>query len=379
MTNVISSVTFETAALADVIKKAAKVAPSKGAAFDKAAGIVLEFAPGSPLPLAVVRATNLDIFMMEWVTVTEWTGEVARWRLPSSLLALVIGSLPIGTGKTVTMESQSHGVNWIVNLKSGRTKAKFFPIDIDYYPQWGAFDPDDMFPAHDLGGRISQVEWATSKNDPKLAGILLDGTYAIACDGYRLARVPLSIPNLDHPIIVPSDVLGQILKETGEVQIGKSSEDNLLRIMPNDYTQMKAILYDVDYPPVDRIFAYEFDQEVKVNRDALMEIMQRINSFSVGDRVGGFKVYFGKGEIALYMENEQVGSIGDVLEVPGQCDHERYEKFFTPKNLMDALSKSPNVSVTLKYSTTEPRYPVKVDDEAGYEAWVMPRTQMSGE
>lgn len=370
-----SSVTFETAAIADVIKKAAKIAPSKGAAFDKAAGIVIEFNPASPIPLAVVRATNLDIFMMEWVTVTEWEGEGQRWRLPSSLLAMVMGSLPIGTDKTVTLESTTDGVKWNILLKSGRTRAKFQPIDLSYYPTWGAFDPDEMYPANDLGGRISQVSWAASKNDPKLAGVYLNGTHAIATDTFRMARVPLEIPSLEHPIIVPSEVLGQILRETGEIQIGKSKDDNTLRVMPDDTTQIKTTLYDTEYPPVERVMSRELTHKLKIDRDLFMETMSRINNFG-SDRVAAFQLYIGAEEIALYLENGEVGSIGDAVELPGECVHpDRYLWYITPKNIMDAVSKSPNKGIELHYNPNEPKYPLKIDDGAGYEAWVMPRSR----
>ena len=371
----ISSVTFETAALADVIKKAEKVAPTRGSAFDKASGIVIEFDPSGTIPLAVVRATNLDIFMMEWVNVAEWSGEPARWRLPSALLASIVGSLPIGTGKTVTMVSeQSNNNNIVVHVKSGRTKAKFYPIDISYYPPWGAFDPDDMFPAADLGGRIDQVEWAAGKQDPRLAGVYLDGTHAIATDQYRLAVVPLSIPSLQEPIVVPSGILGQILRQTGEVQIGMSPEDRMLRVMPDEYTQVKTVVYDVKYPNVTPVIQREFDTAAKVDRDKLVEMIQRVNAFTQGDRAPSLRVYLGKEEVAVYVTNEEVGSVGDAMEVPGEATHARFELRFTPKNLLEALQKSPNNEVTLHYNAGDGKSMVKIDDGAGYRAWVMPRT-----
>jgi DNA polymerase III sliding clamp (beta) subunit (PCNA family) len=375
----ISSITFETAALADIIKKADKIAPTRGSAFDKAAGIIIQFDPQSPVPLAVVRATNLDIFMMEWVTVAEWAGEAALWRLPSTLLAMVVGSLPIGTGKTVTLESEATGHSMVIHLKSGRTKAKFYQLDPSYYPEWGAFDPDEMFPASDMGGRIEQVEWAAAKSDPRLAGVYLDGTYAIATDTYRLACVPLSIPSLPEPVVVPSGILGQTLRQTGDIQIGMSSQDKMLRIMPDEHTQIKTVVYDVKYPNVSRIMDMEFDTEVKFDKNRLLEIMSRVNAFAMGERGVGMRTFFGKEEIAVYMANEEMGTIGDVLEVPGQIPHDRIEILFTPKNIMEALTKAPNNDVTVKYNKGEPKKPFYVDGGSGYRAWVMPRTGMEKE
>jgi DNA polymerase III sliding clamp (beta) subunit (PCNA family) len=368
----ISSITFETAALADVIKKAARIAPSKGSAFDKAAGIVIEFNPASPIPLAVVRTTNLDIFSIEWVNVSQWSGEPAQWRLPSSLVAQVIGSLPIGTGKTVTLESEATGHSYVIHLKSDRTKAKFYPIDASYYPTWGAFDPDNMYPANDLGGRIDQVEWAAGRTDPALAGVYLDGEVAIATDTYRLACVPLPIPDLTGPIIIPAGILGQVLKQTGEIKIGVS--DNMFHIMPDDHTQIKAVIYDVKYPNVSKVISMEFDTEVKISRDAMIEVMNRTNAFSVGDRGASFRIFLGAEEFAVFMQNEQVGQIGDVIETPGYAVHDRFEQRFNPKFLTEAVSKSPNDSITLKYNAGNPRSILHIDGGSGYRAWVVPRS-----
>lgn len=374
MTTLLSSVTFETAALADVIKKAAKVAPSKGAAFDKAAGIMFEFDPAGAVPLCVVRVTNLDLFMMEWVTVTEWSGEAQRWRLPSALLALVIGGLPIGTGKTVTFTSETlPSGNILVHVSSGRTKARLFCMDSEYYPQWGAFDPDQMFPAPDLGGRIAQVEWAASGSEPDLAGVLLDGERAVATDRYKLVTVPLKIPDLAEAIIVPGSLLGQILKQTGDVQIGVDPVTNFLQVMPDDTTQIKSVVLQSRFPGISRILDQEFDTSIEVSRDALVEVMTRVNALSLGERGIPLRCYFGKEQIAVYMENPERGSIGDILETPGYAAHELLELRFTARNLIESLTKSPNDKLTLSYDCMNGKSKLKIDDGAGYQCWVMPR------
>lgn len=372
-----SSVTFETALLADAIKKAAKIAPNRGAAFDKAAGIIFEFDPASPLPLAVVRATNLDIFCIEWINVTEWSGEAAQWRLPSIVLASVVSALPIGSDKTVTFTSEVTDHSFIVHMSSGKTRAKFYPMDAAYYPHWGAFNPDSMHPAPDLGGRIDQVEWAASNTEPRLAGVYLDGTNAVATDTYRLACVPLSIPDLQQPIVVPAGLLGQVLRQTGDIQVGVS--DRMLNIMPDEFTQMKTVLYDVKYPNVDRVMNMEFDTEVKVSRDRILETMTMVNSFSAGDRAAGFRVFFGMEQIAIYMLNDQLGSIGDAIDYPGQMTHERFELKFTPKNIMEALQKAPNDAVTLKYNQGMIKSLLHIDGGSGYRAWAIPRVQKGPE
>lgn len=297
------------------------------------------------------------------------------WRLPSMLLGMVVGALPIGTGKTISMwdEELSNGAKR-VHLKAGNTKAKFITLSMEHYPQWGAFDPDHMYPAKDLGGRIAMVEWACSKTMPELAGVYLDGESAVATDRFRLARVPLAIPDLPKPVVLPSGILSTILRETGEIQIGADPSSNLLNIMPDTYTQVKSIVMDVNYPNVSAIMAREFNTSVTIDRDHIIELMKRVNTFAIGDRISSMHFYFGEGMIAIYLINEEIGDIGDIYEVPNQIGHERILLRFTPKNIMEAIEKAPNKQITLSYDVDNPRSILKVDGGSGYEAWVMPRT-----
>lgn len=364
-----TKVVFETSTFADAIKKADKIAPKKGHAFDKAAGIVIELNPAGP-ELAIVRATNLEIYSMEWVNILEWEGDPTAWRMPA-LFAQVIASLPIGSGKTVSLEESAGQIH----LKSGRTKARFNILDVSYYPEWETFDPDEMFTVHDLGGRISQVDWATSKAEVPITGVYIDGQYAVATDRFRLASVPLLIPGLETPITVPSGLLSQVLKQTGEVQIGVQNQ--MLQIMPDEHSQIKCVIYAEPFLKVGGIMEREFPDKVTLNKAPLLEIMQRATNFATGDRIPSLKCFFGKEEIAVMMNNEEVGLLGDVVEVPGYCQHERIELKFTPKNIMDAISSAPNDQIDFWYDASLKLNLVHIDGGSGYRAWVVPRSDLT--
>jgi DNA polymerase III sliding clamp (beta) subunit (PCNA family) len=366
-------VTFETSTLADAIKKADRIAPTKGSAFDKAAGIVLSIDPASGL--VVVRATDLRIYSMEWVTSLTIEGEApVEWRLPSKLFATVLAGLPIGTGKEVTLEEITNGRNRLVVLSSGRTKAKFNLMQVDYYPVWDAFNPDDLNEADDMGGRIAMVEWAASQaDDPPLSGVFFDGEVAKATDQYKLTMAPLKIPSLVEPITVPAGILGQVLKETGEVLVGVSEDGHLL-IMPAPTIQIKATIFGATYPNTARIEAMaETPNRVKVHKAAFLEILQRASAFSGSERYPVLKVYFGKEEIAVMMNTVEVGALADVMEVPGYCDHRRIEMRFGPKNLIPAIEHVPNEYLTLGYDANNGMSVLHIDGGSGYQSWVMPR------
>lgn len=353
---------FETATIADAVKKAARVAPAKGQAFDKAAGILLEIAPD----VSTIKATNLEIFYTEWIDPVEVEG-MSTWRLPAQLLASVLGSLPIGSNRTVTFEQNDR----VLKLSAGRTRAQFNLIDPEYYPVWLPFDPDDLIVVPDMGGRIAQVSWAASKNpaEAPFCGVHFNGDLAIATDRYRFSVAPLKVA-LERPVTIPGSTLTQVLNNTGEVSIG--FDDRQMLVLPDEHTQIRCITYDQSYPKIDRVMKRDHPENVTLKKTELLEIINRALNFTGSDRTPTMRVYIGSEEIAVMMTNTEIGMLGDVVEVPGQATHKRLELKFTPKNLIDALTNAPNEEVTLCYDPEKPGN-FRIDGGSGYEAWIAPR------
>lgn len=359
---------FETATIADAIRAADRVAPSKGAAFDKSSGIVIDLDPSQGT--VVVRATNGEIYHMAWIDTVELEGVPVTWRFPSAIFSGIMASLPIGSGKNVTLEDKIDGPSRSVALSTGRTKCKFMLIDHDYYPSWTVFDPDTLYPAKDFGGRIAQVEWAAAKTEIPISGVYLDGEWAASTNRYQAARVPLLIPDLAAPVTIPGGILGSILKQTGEVRIGV--DGNTLMIMPDEHTQIRTVIYDGKYPNIKRIMQTDYPNQVKVRKSDLLEVINRAANFAGASRTPKLRMFFGNEEVACMMQDQEIGFIGDVVEVPSQCVHDRTEVRFTPKNIVDAISSSPNEEVTIGYDLAKPGGIIHVNGGSGYDAWVMP-------
>jgi DNA polymerase III sliding clamp (beta) subunit (PCNA family) len=369
----VTKVTFETATLADAIRKASQVAPSRGAAFDKAAGVVIEVTPGNPIPV-VVKATDTEVYYMEWVDSVEVEGAPVQWRLPAKVFAGFVTALPIGSGKRVTLEEIAVNETVMLQLTQDRKKAKFNLMRSEYYPLWTVFDPDPLEIVPDIGGKLAMVDWTTAKDDPGvLAGVHLTGSSAVATDKYRFACVPLEL-NLDEPVTVPVSVLTQIMKRTGEVRMGIN--EGQLQVMPDETTQIRAILYDQEYPKVDGIMRRDQPNQLTFKKSQLLEAVGLAMNFIGSDRSPILNIFVGKETIAVYMAGADTGNMGDVIEVPGQATHERITLLFTPKNLIQALENAPNEEVTLNYDLVNIRRPVRIDGGSGYEAWVAMRTMV---
>lgn len=362
-----TSITFESATVIDVIKKAARIAPGKaGSSFDKAWGIIMQVTPDEEVK-CLVRATNTDAYYVEVVGCVEASGEDAVWRLPSQLLASTVGTLPIGTGKQIKFTQNGNKVK----IESGRMKVTVNLGDPAMYPEWDMFDGSTLTPVSALGGRIAMVEWAAlGGGEPPLSGIYLDGEYIWATNRYNLARTPLKV-NLTEPIVVPSGILGASLKAMGDTAVGVSG--SMFNLMPDDYTQLKTLIYDVQYPAVDKLARTDYPVSVEVHKSVLVDILNRANQFAGAERMPLLRMYFGKGEIAAMMQNDEIGLLGDAIEVSGQIQHKRVEIRFTPKYIIDGIAKAPNDKITIKYDPDEPGRLLYIDGGSGYECWVMPR------
>jgi DNA polymerase III sliding clamp (beta) subunit (PCNA family) len=365
-----TKLTFETASFADSIRKASLAAPSHGQAFDKAAGILLEVTGDS----VTVKSTNTDVYRTEWITAEKVEGHSTVWRLPSALFASVLSKLPIGTGRVLTLEEKTSGLQRYVQLISNRTKARFNLISHSYYPLWDRFDPAGLTETIDLGGRLEQIEWAAAKSGTPFCGVHFDGALCIATDRYRLATAPLVIPGLAEPVTVPAGLLGQLLRQTGEIKVGVSGGQFLC--MPDEQTQLRCVTFGDPYPNTSGLRKRTGTTRIKVRKTALLSILERAHSYGSSDRDSALRVFFGEEEIAVVMANAEQGLLGDAIEISGYAVHDRLEIRFSAKGLIEAITHAPSEEIELGYELTNPLHPLHIDGGSGYLAWVQPRKEV---
>lgn len=368
-----TKVVFENATIADVIGKAARIAPTRGSAFDKSAGIFMEIDPAEGT--VSVRATNTDVFYMEVVDVVSIEADSGigpiTWLLPSITLAALCSKLPIGSNKQITWEN----VGGIMTFKSGRMSAKIAMMSPEYYPVWDPFDPDSLEMVTGFGGRVDMVSWAAAtKGEPPLSGVYFDGDNVIATDRYRIAKAPCKAEPIYKPITVPASIFTPISRQLIDVKLGIEGE--FLCMMPDESTQIKAIIYGQQFPNLQNAMDREQSNKFTVKKAPFIELIDRASVMVGAERVPLLRLFIGEEEIAAYMEQQEVGMLGDVVEIPGQAQHDRVIIDFTPKNLLEALSHAPSEQIEFYYDIDRKKVkPVKIDGGSGYVALVMPRTQ----
>jgi DNA polymerase III sliding clamp (beta) subunit (PCNA family) len=366
-----TTVVFETATLASAVGKAARVAPTKGAAYDKAAGIVLEIDPEAEHPVTV-KSTNLEVTYLEWVNYLEIKGPPVTWRLPSILFSGLLSNLPIGSDAKVTLK---HSDSDLI-ITSGKKRAKIRRMHDDLpYLQWQPFDSTAMLEVPEFSKRVAQVSWACDAESIPISGVHIAGDRIVATNRFRLAHVPCKVPVVE-PITVPLDVLAPVLKNVVDARI--EAQERRLHMMPDDYTQITATIFDADYLPWERITEMEVPQELTLTREEFREAIASMLVLVKTERYPLVRFIIGEGKIAIGMYVEGVGQIDDEIEVAG-ADHEPYEIHFTPQNVTEALAHAFSDTLTLSYNTGNPTSLVKFyDAKDDYEAWVVPRRVTAG-
>lgn len=363
----VKKATFEVATLADAVSKAARVAPNKGNAFDRVAGIVLEIDPAR-MSTIVIKSTDLQLSFRQEVNVLSMGDEVATWRLPSSLFASIMSTLPVTSGSTIIMAEKEPSDGYVY-FQSGKTKAKLRYITGDY-PAIELLPPATLNAAQGFARRMAQVAWACDKNVTNtLGGVHVDGQFLYGCNRQVAAKVPCPVV-LDHPITAPLSELSALIKNTSEVNI--RATDTKLYLMPDPYTQMSSVLYADKYPSINAIFDREqYTHTLSVNVEALKAALDRMLILVKSERFPVTTIEIAEGVMRLVMEVVEVGRIADEVEIEGGSETP-FQVSFTPGNLIGALDASGRPRVIIDYGPT-PMSQIRLRDDSDFVAVIMPR------
>jgi len=359
-----TEVTFETAALADSMQKAAVIAPNTGHAFDQAAGIVMII--DTEEEMAILKATDTQSRYMEWIEPIECSGPSTILRMPSKMVSGVVSSLPVGSGKTVKFKREDN----TIHITSGRTRFKCSLITMEYYPDWGAFNSDEFISVPNFGARFKQVDWAVSNSgSPPLTGVFVDGKILAATDKYRIATVPMEFEAKREFSVQPS-ALSVLLNDKQDIKIGMS--DVQFYLMPDDHSQIQSVICDLPFPNIYKLMKRDYPEQVSVSKQSLIECISRSKHVIGSNRSPMLRAWFGRGELAFAV-TEDTALLGDVIDVPTQAEHARCEFGFSHSNLIAALTNCPNEIITLGYDPKNKRTNLYINGGSGYESWVATR------
>lgn len=359
------TVKFEVATIADAIAKANRVAPSNGAAFDRAQGIVIQLDPSESTSTVLVKATDLEVTLRMEVNCFEMGDEPVRWRVPAKMIHGLISTMPLSSGSTVEFLDIGDGN---VYMKSGKTKSKLRQI-VTEYPEIPLFDPNALVAAPNLAARLAQVAWATDKKGTGvLSGVHLDGKSLYACDRANAVVVPCEVP-LDKPITAPLTEVSSVIKNTGEVAVG-GSEFKLI-LMPDPYTQATCVLYAEAYPNVGKLIEQaKPDKEITFSASPLLAMLDRTQVLMRDERLPATNIEIGDGYLKMSVSTD-AGTVIDELEVVGGAMGEPMKISFKPDVLKNAINASGRSEVKLQYGPTA-LSPLILSDDNDFKSLMMP-------
>lgn len=359
--------TCETATLTDAVQRAARVAPTKGDAWDKAGGIQIELVGKT----VVLRATDLQVTYLQRVSTDgapDDDGETI-WRLEASLLSRFMATLPMGEGSRVTLSDTD---NSRVLLECGLTTATFTRIMGDSFPQWDAFHPADLVDVPDLAFRLKQVAWAVDRDSAPLDGIHINGKELIGCDRAKMAFAACDVP-VDEPITVPMSSVASAIRDSGALAM--RVEDDKLLVMPDEDTQVTSVVYAQPYPDVGRVrdLVANAPHETKLPILATLNVLQRAMTMCQGERYPLARFTFiDASSLQVTIDVPELGVVEDYVEIDGGPDEE-FIIWFTPDNIVNALTQCGGNTATLRFGPTN-MSPFEIKGDNGvFECVIMPR------
>lgn len=367
------NVSIDAATLADAVQKAARIAPTKGDAFDKAAGLLLDVDPVNKK--VEIRSTNLSIHYLHSLELVEVGGDMnpVVWRLPSSLIANICTALDLGEGERVTFHDRGDG---FVRMVASTTKARFATYDSDAFPHFKR-QVGDFSEAHDFGVRAEQVAWAADPGSPRLGGVHVTGKRLEATNGYLLAEVPCEVP-VDDAVTVPLTAIASMLSKGSDVRT--RVEDRRLMINLDQDAQVQTTVLAEEFPNTDGLKRDNFLGEATVYRDQFVRIIERIFAMSKTERdVSDLKLTFsGSGllkKLILDIEVPGVGRVQDEVELGGEFSDE-FNCYVQPEYFRQAVESSKQPIVTIAFGP-DPLKPIRCYDDVGYEVWFQPKQPRS--
>jgi len=355
--------TFEVATIVDAIQRAARVAPTKGTALDKAAGIVIEGDPAAIGDPVVVQSTDLDVTFRTTISALDMGTEPFVWRLPSTLLNGFASALNMDGGSQIELFQHDNEVRF----KSGKTKAKLNLI-LGHYPIIPVFDSSKHTDAASLAMRLKQVAWAVNNRSLDiLSGVHLDGSYLYGCDRTRLAFVPCVVP-VNRPVTAQLTAVASTLRNTSEV--GVRATETRIELSPDTHTQVTSRLIEGDYPNVKRLIRDDYSGEVTIQTDTINSVIDRMLVIAKNERSTATSIAIGDGSMSMSMQAKGVGMVADEFEVVGGTS-EPFRLRFDSDSLRRAIVASGRPQIKLRYGPSNKK-PIEVCDDAGFRAILMP-------
>lgn len=365
-------VEFNNATLADAIKRANIVAPTKGRELDMFKGFVIDLIPGEDY--VILRTTNGELFYAEFLyPEIEDLEHPTTWRVPSGSCHGIVSNLK--TKGTVKFKDEGGKLR----ITSGRMRASLPLIRSDDYPELTQFlyEQENMLTVQGFGSRLDQVGWATADDNlPPGCAVVMTDTYLAATNRAVLARVPNKFEFNDgrEKVVIPYRSVAPLLRTMEEVQLGV--QGGHMVVSPTEDIFIKFSMFEDKFPPVEKAMDRAQEEVLSFSREEVADVLTRVTRIGTTDRQVALEIWIGGQTMTLSIKDrDSAEEIDESVQLLQGGDHELVRFMFSVENFSETINKFPGKTLTMEYSPSKPTSTVKMFNDAGYEVVLMPRAE----
>jgi len=280
------------------------------------ASVVLVRAEGEKITLSSMNSeTNTS------VTLGASVSKEGAICLPANVFADMIKRF---SGDEVVFESDE---NFLVTIKSGRTKCEIAGADPKDFPEAPVFKSDKEIKISEktFGDMIRGTAFAASTNEqrPTIMGCLLeitkDLTKMVAIDGYRIAVIEIEKgAKGEGKVNIPATALkewGKISEASDEEISIKIGEKNIMLEKNTEEMEIKftSRVISGEFMDWQKFIPTEFKNEIVLEKSDMVRAIERVSTVLTAAQKAPIKLTFSKAGVDFYCETT-VGKANDDID-----------------------------------------------------------------
>ncbi len=350
--------------LHEALGRGVRIAPNKGAAYDRAAGFHLSFI-GNDLH---VRVTDLEhSFYQRIPVVVHDVSEHHTFRVPTTLQKFV-STLPMGDDKVIRFWYDPDRRRIIAQYNKAPTRLTM-PMIVGEYPLIEWYDYSSMDDASELAQKIEAVSWAIDDAaSGVISGLRIDGVWLEAMSSKNAARIKCSSANPEAVTAVVKKLVG-ILKTGSEVRMMTMSGRIVIAL--DDAAQVSSSTVLGPWPNMmERLGTIDLVNRFTINKQRLLDGLGRIIACVGSDRFPRVTFQILSDRVVMALVDKSNGDITDACQLIDRDGPAVDTIFmFQPAWLEKAITTFPGSTVTVSY--LDAKHPIQLTEPStSYEAWI---------
>jgi DNA polymerase III subunit beta len=239
-----------------------------------------------------------------------------------------------------------------LNIKSGKAKIKLNVLTPEDFPSPPEIKPtaNITVQADTLIDSLKKVDHAISKDETRkaLSGVLLrveDGKLiTVGTDGRKLAVSEKYTDSKESDeVILPIGLLSYINRLTGDVNVAFADEHVIFK---TEDTAIISKIIDETYPSFEQVIPDKFTREVKIDTNALADIIKRA-SYVISTKRYCVNIQLSEDKLAVDSQSTEFGSFDDSMDIENGYEH---SMSLNPDYLLPALNVAGVNEIAIKFN-----------------------------